>query len=295
MKRLLFLFGIFLFIQNFVFAADTNIQTFSNDKGLFGLKDKITGTVLVEPEYRKLIRVGDNSWIAAKKTRYGLIDNQGFILVPMKYRHADRVLGKYAKLGNDTDYGLYDENGNVILPPMYSSIELLYGNMLLTCRKYKYGVSDFNGNILLSNDFDDIYMPTKETLRIQYKGEWYELEKASPDNIELPENSKRVTIDNTDIKFTKLVTDTGIASGYYTLTTADYILKIISSISPAYEQTIDDLMLSHGADTVNIVMKMAWLPQFPFVYVKKYIHNLMAPNNGPLSPVRQNIRRKLAH
>lgn len=294
MKKLLFLVGLALLFQNFVFAADTNIQTFSNDEGLFGLKNKTTGVVIVEPIYRKLIRIGDYSWIAAKKSRYGLIDNQGFELVPMRYRHADRVLGKYAKLGNDNDYGLYDEKGNVILPQMYSSIELLYGNMLLTCRKYKYGVTDLNGNILLPNEFDDIYMPDKESLRILYKGEWYEFEKASPDNI-VPPSSKHIKIADTDVTFTKLVTDTGIASGYYTLTTADYILKIISSISPAYEQTIDDLMLSHGADTVNIVMKMAWLPQFPFVYVKKYINNLMAPNNGPLLPVRQNIQRKLAH
>ena len=112
MKKLLFLIGLALLFQNFVFAADTNIQTFSNDEGLFGLKNKTTGAVIVEPMYRKLIPIGDYSWIAAKKTRYGLIDNTGFELVPMKYRHADRVLGKYAKLGNDNDYGLYDEKGN---------------------------------------------------------------------------------------------------------------------------------------------------------------------------------------
>lgn len=292
MKKLIFIITLFLFVQNFVIAANNNLEVYSQD-GLFGLKNKTTGECVTEAEYKKLIRIGDSSWLVAKKTRYGLIDNNGNILVPIKYRHAERILGKFAKLGNDNDYGLYGENGEIILPPMYSSIEPLYGNMFLTCRKYKYGISDFNGNIILPNDFDDIYMPNKTSLRIQYYGKWFEIERASADNIELPKNSKKVTIDNQEFTFTKLVTDTGVMSGYYTLTTADYVLKIISSISPAYEQTIDDLMLSHGADTVNIVMKMSWLPMFPFVYAKKYFNNLMAPNNGPLSPIRQNMRRKL--
>ncbi len=294
MKKIIFIITLFLFVQNFVIAANNDLDVYTQD-GLFGLKNKITGECVTEAEYKKLIRIGDSSWLVAKKTRYGLIDNNGNEIVPIKYRHAERILGKFAKLGNDNDYGLYGENGEIILPPMYSSIELLYGNMFLTCRKYKYGVSDFEGNILLPNDFDDIYMPTPTTMRIQYHGMWFEIEKASADGIELPENSKKVTIDNQEVTFTKLVTDTGVMSGYYTLTTADYILKIISSISPAYEQTIDDLMLSHGADTVNIVMKMSWLPKFPFVYAKKYFNNLMAPNNGPLSPIRQNMRRKLIH
>ena len=295
MKKLLILILVLVmfFTSNSVFA-NNGLDTYTNEKGLFGLKDN-QGNIVVEAEYKKLIRVGSSSWLVLRKNRYGLIDNEGFYLVEPKYIHAERILGKYVKLGNYHDFGLYSETGDIILPAMYSSIDLLYGNMFLTCMKYKYGVVDFDGNILLANEFDDIYMPSKTSMRILYKGEWYEFEKISSDKIELAENSKRVTIDDQHFTFTKLMADTGVVSGYYAVSATDYVLKIISSISPAYEQTIDHLMLSHGAETVNIFMNPTWIVKFPFVYYKKYINNFRAPNNGPLSPIKQDLQRKLAN
>lgn len=290
MKKFLLLIGFICLFSNNSFAQE--LQTFS-DKGYFGLKDA-SGNIVVDAEYKKLIKIGKSSWLVQKRGRYGLIDNNGDYLVQPRYRHADRILGRFAKLGNDTDYGLYDETGKIILPAMYSSIELLYGNMFLTCRNYKFGVVDFEGNILLANEFDDIYMPTKESMRVQYKGEWYEFEKVSSEKLELAENSQKITGERGDFTFTKLVSNTSFRSGYYAVSATDYVLKVISSLSPAYEQTIDDLMLSHGAETVSIVLNPIWIAQFPFIYAKKYVNNLRAPNNGPLSPIKQNIKRKLA-
>ena len=73
----------------------------------------------------------------------------------------------------------------------------------------------------------------------------------------------------------------------------EYIIKIFSSISPAYEETIDELMLSHGTDTITIFMKFSWLPKFPVTYIQKYYNILTAPNNGPLSDVRTNVKKQL--
>ena len=90
-----------------------------------------------------------------------------------------------------------------------------------------------------------------------------------------------------------MITNPVAASGYSVLTATDYFIKIFSSISPAYEDTIDDLMLSQGAETVNIFMKMSWLPKFPVTYIKKYINNLRSPNNGPLSEQRNKLKREM--
>ena len=81
-------------------------------------------------------------------------------------------------------------------------------------------------------------------------------------------------------------------SGYSVLTFSDYLIKIFSSISPAHEDTIDELMLSQGADTVNILVKLTWIPKYPVVYVKKYYENVRNPNNGPLSGVRKELKQK---
>ena len=300
MKKIFVFIGLLLLLQNAVFTAEPQTATnykvsdmvVYSDEGNFGLKDK-SGNIVVNAQYKKLIRLGENAWIIQKGSRFGLMDSNGKILVKPKYRHVDRVLGKYAKLGNDKDYGLYDDKGNAVIPPEYSMIEPMFGEMFLTCKKYKYGIMSKHGEVLLNNDFDDIYMPDMHTLRLKYEGEWYQIERMTADDIELPEGVKKVTINNKEFKVTHLVSNTGVFSGYYTLTAADYVLKILSSISPAYEQTIDELMFSQGADGISIFVKLGWLPRFPFTYAKKYYDNFMAPNSGPLSDLRYDLKRQI--
>lgn len=299
MKKILVFIGLILLLQNGAYAAQETSTTYKvsdmvvfSDEGNFGLKDK-AGNIVVDAKYKKLIRLGESAWIIQKGSRFGLMDSSGNILIKPKYRHVDRVLGKYVKLGNDKDYGLYDDKGNAVIPAEYSMIEPMFGEMFLTCKKYKYGIVNKNGEILLKNEFDDIYMPDLHTLRLKYEGEWYQIERMTAEDIELPEGVKKVTINNKEFKVTHLVSNTGVVSGYYTLTAADYILKIISSISPAYEQTIDELMFSQGADGISVFVKLGWIPRFPFTYAKKYYDNFMAPNSGPLSDLRYDLKKHI--
>ena len=301
MKKIVLILSLILLLSNCAVAQETvsantqiknsDVEVFSDDNK-FGIKDK-NGNILVPAEYKKLVRVGETSWITLKGSRYGLMDNSGNFLIKPKYRHVERILLKYVKFGNDNDYGLYDETGKVIIPAEFSSIEPLFGQMFLTCKKYKYGVYDINGQKLLPNNYDDIYMPDPNSMRIQYQGEWFELARADENDITLPENSERATINDKDITITYLVTNTGAISGYSALTVTDYILKLISSISPAYEQTIDELMCSQGAEGISIFVKLGWIPKFPFVYAKKYYQTYRNPNNGPLSDVRSNLKRHI--
>lgn len=297
MKKILVLLGLFLFIQNCCLSTETlqgavdssitmsDLSVF-NEKNLFGLKDK-NGRIIVKPEYKKLIRLGESSWIVQKKNKYGLIDNSGNFLLEPKYRHVDRMLGKYLKIGNEHDFAVYNEKGEIIIPPEYTSINLLFGEMFLTYKNYKYGVADKHGKVILDNIFDDIYMPQPNVMRIQYNGEWYEIEQIAKGEINLPEDVQNIK-NNSDFKITAIMKDPAAASGYSVVTFTDYFLKIFSSISPSHEETIDELMLSQGAETVSIFMKLTWLPKYPYTYVKKYYHNIRTPNNGPLSDVKMN-------
>lgn len=300
MKKLFVLLGLFLILQNISVAAEektpvahkmSDVVVYS-DEGNFGLKDK-AGNIVVDADYKKLIRLGNTSWIIQKKNRFGIMDCDGNYLVKPKYRHVERVFGKYAKLGNENDYGLYDETGKTIIPPEFSSIEPLFGQMFVTCKNYKYGIVNEKGEQLLENEFDDLYMPNPHSLRVRYQGEWYQIEQATSQDIELPEGVQKVTINNKEFKVTHLVANTGYFSGYYTLTAADYILKILSSISPAYEQTIDELMFSQGADGVSAFVKFGWIPKFPVTYIRKYYNNFRDPNSGPLSDLRYDLKRQI--
>lgn len=304
MKKFFILLGLILLLNGCVFAEDniqepikasvsmSDLTVFSSGKkNLFGLKDK-QGNIIVAPQYKKLIRLGDSAWIVQKKNKFGLIDNNGNYLVEPKYRHADRILGKYLKIGNDNNFAIYNDKGEAIIPPEYSSIDILFGGMFLTKKNYKYGVSDKNGKVILDNIFDDIYMPKPNIMRIEYNGQWYEIEQIAGGEIELPEDVKSIKTDS-NFRVTTFITDPVTASGYSAVTFTDYFLKIFSSISPSHEETIDELMLSQGAETVNIFIKFTWLPKYPFTFAKKYYHNIRTPNNGPLSEIKNELKQKM--
>ena len=301
-KLVLTLFLVLLFSSQNTFAQTQeplkaqltmqDVVVFSNNKNtLFGLKDK-SGNIVVDAQYKKLIRLGTSSWIINKKNKYGIMDSSGNILVEPKFRHVDRMMLKYVKLGNENDYGVYDEKGEIILPNEYMTINMLFGGMFLIKKNYKYGVADRNGNIILKPIFDEIYMPKPNIMRIEYNGQWYEIEQIAGGEIELPEDVKNIK-ENKNFKVTEFVKDPLTASGYSAVTFSDYFLKIFSSISPSHEETIDELMLSQGADTVNIFIKCTWLPKYPFTFAKKYYHNIRTPNNGPLSNVKSDLKKKL--
>ena len=292
MKRIFFLISLILILQNLNVNAAENPLVFSNDNKTFGLKD-INGTVLVEPVYRKIIMLGDNAYIIQnKKYKYGIADKFGNILIEPKYRNADRVLGKYVKLGNVGNYGLYDENGKTVIPPEYDSLDILFGGMMLTYKDYYYGISDFKGNVLLENKFDDIYMPKPNIMRIQYKGKWYEIEQVTAETLTLPEDITEIST-NENYKVSDIIVSTGAVSGYSVLTFTDYLIKMISSVSPAHEAAIDELMLSQGAETVNILLKFSWLPKYPYTYIRNYYKTVRNPNNGPLSDMRIKLKQKI--
>lgn len=302
MKKFLLFLGLIIICQGSVFAlteagsVSENVENklpvkvFKNDK-YFGLQDT-AGNIIAEPKYKKMITLGDYSYIVQKGSKFGLIDKEGNILIPIKYTHVERVLGKYLKIGRGNKYALYDEYGKEILPREYTSIDLLFGGMFLTCKNFKYGISDMNGKTILENKFDDIYMPEPNIMRISYEGQWYEIEQIRGETFTLPQDIKDIK-GNTNFKISELITNPATATGYSVVTFTDYFLKLFSSISPAHEKTIDELMFSQGAETVSILLKLTWLPKYPFSYARNYFNTVRTPNNGPLSEVKYELKRQL--
>ena len=298
MKQLLITFLILIFTESIVYSYDgiystDNLNIYQLNK-YYGLKDK-ENKVIVYAKYKKLIRLGKSAWIIQKKNnKFGLIDCCGNILVEPKYHHVERLFDKWVKFGNNNDFGLYDETGKAIIPPEFTSIEPLFGQRFLTCKNYKYGIYNSEGKILLNNEYEMIYAPTPKSLRIKYFGNWYEIESITQEEaITLPEDVVRVKFDDKDFKLTKIFINTGIGTGYSVVTAADYLLRVFSTVSTAYENTIDDLMFSQGAESVSIFMKLSWLPKFPFVYARNYYQNMRVPNSGPLSEIREDLRNQL--
>lgn len=297
-KKIVFLIIFILFalpcsaVEKATSLTNSDVVTFTQNEK-WGLKDK-NNNIIIEPIYKRLIRVGNGSLIAQnKKNKYGLISPSGEILVPLKYTHTDRVVNKFVKFGNYSDYGLYDEYGRQIIKPEYKKIEILYGQMFLTYKDYKYGIIGYDGRVILDNEFEDIYMPKPNIMRLQYKGKWYELEQVKAETLTLPAEAKNTLKTKDDLDIRNIVVNTGVVSGYSVLTFSDYLIKLFSSVSPAHEETIDELMLSHGTDTVNILVKFTWLPKYPFIFSRKYYENIRNPHNGPLTEVRNELIQQM--
>lgn len=285
--RKIFLSLIFTILLSFsmVFAVETYSE--NNKFGLIDNDEKIT-----EAKYSKLIRLGDSSYIFMYKSKFGIMDNQGNIIVEPKFTSAERFVGRFAKLGSKGKYALFDEQGIAIVPLEYSSINLLYGKMFLVGKNYKYGLINFEGDILLAPVADDIYMPEANILKISFDNNWYEIQHVGKETMELP---KDLVLDNksNDFKITKIVEQPITTTGYGIVSASDYFIKVFSSISPAYEKTIDELILSHGADTALILLNPMWIVKFPYTYIRNYANSFKTPNNGPLADVKASLKNKL--
>ncbi len=272
-------------------AANAMIGTYTENKK-FGLVDLDTQEKITKPVYSKLIRLGDESFLFMKKSKYGIISNDGTILVEPTFTNAERLANRFAKLGKKGKYCLYDEKANLIAGLEYSSISLLYGRMFLVQKNYKYGLISYEGDILMAPVADDIYMPKANILRMSYEGQWVEIETLKGETLSFPKEIAQ-SPESAGLKVTTIIQNPIASTGYGIVSFSDYFIKLFSSISPSYEKTIDELVLEHGADTASILMKSSWLVKFPFVYGKNYINNLKAPNNGPLSDVKANLKKQL--
>ncbi len=289
MKKLTLIF-LFIFLALKIPAiAEDLTETYSKNNKFGLIKNE---TPITEAKYSKLIRLGDSSYLFLYKNKYGIISNDGEILVEPKFTKAQRFASRFAKLGSKGLWALYNEKGEVIADKEYSSIDILFGRMFLVSKNYKYGLINYEGDIILAPVADDIYMPKPNIIKIKYDNEWYEIEQKNKETMELPSTLSDSEENEKNFKITQIIEQPIVSTGYGLVSASDYFIKVFSSISPAYEQTIDELVLNHGADTAMILTKPIWLLQFPFVYGKNYINNIKAPNNGPLSDVKSNIKNK---
>ena len=285
MKKIFFLITLMFFSINISFGE---VKVFSQ-KNKFGLEEN--GETIIEPIFSKLIHLGDDSYLFCYKKKYGVISKYGDILVEPKYTNAQRFFSKYARLGSLGSYGLFDDTGDMIIEKKYTSINILFGRMFLVEKNYKYGLISFDGDIILAPVADDIYMPNPHTLKILYEGVWYTIEQKDQEEITLPDDI--LGLDSSKFNIISIVEQPITSTSYGLVSASDYLIKFVSSISPAYEQTIDELVLDHGADTASILLAPSWLVKFPVLYTKNYFLAIKAPDNGPLSGVKTKLRGKL--
>ena len=293
MKKFL---SVIILLINFLFlglsCSAEDIYTIYSHKNRYGLKDH-HGNVILKPVYKKLIKLGDDSWIVKKRGKYGLITSNGKILVPIKYNTAERVEGKYLKVFNNYRTTLFDEKGNIVIAPIYTKIDFLNHDLLRVYKNYKYGVVDINGNSIIARQFDDLYLSSETTFEVKYKNNWYtiEVEKNEPQFITTDEIFDEETAENMEVDAESIAVNIGAVPLYSVVTVTDYGLKPLTTFVSAWSDTVDNLFLTRGADAVETFQSGMWIPLLPYYYGKSYIQNLFKPDQGPLSYPRQTVQK----
>lgn len=86
-----------------------------NKGGFWGFQDRVTGKIMVEPQFDELFTFKENLCCAEKAERFGFIDRAGKIIIPFDYECALSFSEGYACVGKKGLMGYIDKENNVVI------------------------------------------------------------------------------------------------------------------------------------------------------------------------------------
>jgi len=142
----------------------------------FGLINSSNAEIVVPLEYESIEYAGNETAVAIKEGRWGVIDVRNKIVVPFIY---DSIMNYYDGFAvyKDELAGFVNKEGNVILPVKYYNIlEVKDGFIMAVINdeisEYKYAVYDLNGEEIIPPIYDYIDYYATYKYMLVHKG-WY--------------------------------------------------------------------------------------------------------------------------
>ena len=123
-----------------------------NDKRIFGLYDYKEGKDVFEPSYEELKEIGNDTFVAQKNGKAGIIDTKRKILVDFKYDYIDVRDGFFAVVKNNK-IAIMDNKYKLITDFVFDTKDDFYFNYYLCCANYNSMASYKIGNkyVLITN------------------------------------------------------------------------------------------------------------------------------------------------
>ncbi|OLA94327.1 MAG: hypothetical protein BHW64_04315 [Candidatus Melainabacteria bacterium LEY3_CP_29_8] len=117
MKKFLLFISLILLFPNIVYAdvktgnitKSNEMKIYTDNNKVFGIKRQDNDEIIIQPEYKKIIRLGDSSFIVQKRNKFGLIDLNGNIKNKFEYKDVNY-------LANDIN----DSNGKILTLRYYT-------------------------------------------------------------------------------------------------------------------------------------------------------------------------------
>jgi len=117
------------------------------DNGGFGIKDKITGEIIIHAIY-STIKLFSEGLAPAKKRfgKWGFINKSGKVILPFEYDNAGRFGEGLACVELNGKWGFIDKTGKEVIPLMYDDVERFENGKAKVMLDGKYFYIDKSGN-----------------------------------------------------------------------------------------------------------------------------------------------------
>lgn len=175
---------------------NTTIVTVGDKKGIIN-KD---GEVQIKPVYKDITRLDTISknnykhphyinfhWLTLNENRYaivkniddkyGIVDEEGNLKLKVIFDSIGQFINGFAKIEIDGKYGLINEDLKVVLKPIYDEVRTPIKNAIIVKNYMKnnrvqYGCLNTNMNLAAALDYDMIYLPNEDRMRIKKDNMW---------------------------------------------------------------------------------------------------------------------------
>ncbi|HLG34981.1 MAG TPA: WG repeat-containing protein [Bacteroidia bacterium] len=152
--------NLFTLIAAMLFAAASSAQ-YTNvfyEKGKAGLKNSVTGEVVVPAKYlsaSNMIQLSDGSFYSFvyDGAKVGYINDHGEVIIPFIFEEASIFSDGLAKVKMNGKYGYINTSGQLVIPCNYVFAAGFHSNLSRVEQNGKYGFIDRQGNIVLGFNY----------------------------------------------------------------------------------------------------------------------------------------------
>jgi len=143
--------------------------------------ETITKNNYDHPHYVNLhwLHINDKRYSVVKNidNKYGIVDENGNLKLKVVYSSIGQFINGFAKIEIDGKYGIIDEELKVVLKPVYDEVRNVTGEAIviknfMKNNRVQYGCFNTEIKLVAPLDYDMIFLPNEERMRIKKNGLW---------------------------------------------------------------------------------------------------------------------------
>ena len=125
-----------------------------NELGLFGIKNKKSNELYIEPMFSEIESFSDGVSIVTFNDLQGAINDLGEIIIPFKFSELQTSSEERIAYYKDHLWGFLDTQGKEIIPATYDYVSSFSEGLVLASKNNLFGYLDVNGKVIIPFQYD---------------------------------------------------------------------------------------------------------------------------------------------